>query len=270
MKWEQESKLAISAVLEGGNIAMQPQVALEIQTKQSARDIATAVDLEIEQTLIDILATSPYPIVGEESAADGSFMDGPTWVLDPIDGTANFVHGLDYYAISAGLCHGLDFLTGAVYLPRLRQLYSVSEGTAYLNETPIRHEHQPFSRSLVAAGFSNYAHDPSHRTRQYEVFGAVNDQSRGCLRLGSTAVNICFAAAGRVQGAYGLQAKIWDAAGALAVAIAAGCKVLVAPCGDRHSIDYIVGSRDTVDIIHRLCVSKGLMDEACKQWGGIG
>lgn len=269
MNWEQESELAISAVLEGGYIASQPTASLNIQTKESARDIATAVDLEVERALIDILACSPYPIIGEESASEGSYLEGPTWVVDPIDGTANFVHGLDYFAISVGLCHGLDFLTGAVYLPRLEQLYSVAEGTAYLNDTAIMHEHQPFRQSLVAVGFANYVHDPAHRALQYETFGILNDQTRGCLRLGSTAVNICFAAAGRVQAAYGLQAKIWDAAGALAVAIAAGCKVMVAPCDDQHSIDYIVGSHDTVEAIHQLCVAKGLMDKDCRRWGEI-
>lgn len=268
MKWEQESKLAISAVMAGGRIALQPVPSLGIQTKESARDIATVVDLQIERALIEILAGSPYPIVGEESAAEGSYLDGPTWVVDPIDGTANFAHGLDYYAISVGLCHGLEMLTGAVYLPRLAQLYSISQGTAYLNEQPIVHEHQPFGQSLVAAGFSNSSHDSAHRALQYEVFGTINDATRGCLRLGSTAVNICFAAAGRVQAAYGLRAKIWDAAGALAVAVAAGCKVLVAPCDGRNMIDYIVGSRDTVESIHRLCAAKGLMSSNCRCWEG--
>lgn len=264
--WTRESALAASAALAGGRIILQSAAELDVRVKESARDIVTKVDVEVERALIEILAGAGCPTLGEESAASGSFHECPTWVIDPIDGTANFVHGMEYFAVSIGLCHGLEFLTGAVYLPRLDQLYAASANGAQLNGMPIEHLHRPFNQSLVAAGFANYAHDPDHRARQYEVFGTINDVSRGCLRLGSTAVNICFAAAGRVQAAYGLQAKIWDAAGAIAVAIAAGCKVMVAPCGDKHGIDYVVGSRDAVAAIHQLCVGRGLMSEACKVW----
>ncbi|GBG15581.1 myo-inositol-1(or 4)-monophosphatase [Novimethylophilus kurashikiensis] len=267
MEWEEESRLAIAAVLKGGGMTQQPAVALDIQTKQSARDIATVVDLEVERVVMEMLGASPYPIVGEESAAERSYLEGPTWVVDPIDGTANFVHGMDYYAVSIGLCHGLDFLTGAVYLPRMQQLYSLVEGQAQLNHASIYHAHQPYRESLVAVGFANFAHDAEHRAKQYALFGDINDETRGCLRLGSTAVNICFAAAGRVQAAYGLQAKIWDAAGAIAVAIGSGCKVKVAPCSGRNTIDYIVGSRDAVDTIHERCVARGLMSADCREWG---
>jgi myo-inositol-1(or 4)-monophosphatase len=267
MKWEQESRLAASVVVQGGRMIQQSTAALDIQTKQSARDIATVVDLEVERALMEMLGASPYPIVGEETAAEHSYLEEPTWVVDPIDGTANFAHGMDYYAVSVGLCHGLDFLTGAVYLPRMQQLYSLAEGQAQLNNAPIYHAHQPYKASLVAVGFANFAHDAEHRSKQYALFGDINDETRGCLRLGSTAVNICFAAAGRVQAAYGLQAKIWDAAGAIAVAIGSGCKVKVAPCGGRNTIDYIVGSRDAVDAIHERCVARGLMSVDCREWG---
>lgn len=267
--WEEETRLAISAAREGGRIALHSAAALDIQTKESPRDIVTAIDLEIERAMLDILAQSAHPVLSEESVTGSVYAlheDKLMWVVDPIDGTANFAHGLDYFGICAGLCRGLDFLAGAVYLPRLDQLYSTAGQVALLNDTPLLHRHRPFSASLVGAGFANTVHDAAHRARQYELFGFVNEQTRGCLRLGSTAVNICFAAAGRLQCAYGLRAKIWDVAGALAVAIAAGCKVIVAPCGDQFSVDYIAGSSATATMIHEQCVGKALMAESCRVW----
>lgn len=267
--WQEENRLARAAALEGGRIALGSAAALDIQTKESPRDIVTAIDLEVERAMLDILAQSAHPVLSEESVTGSVYAlheDKLMWVVDPIDGTANFAHGMDYFGICAGLCRGLDFLAGAVYLPRLDQLYSTAGPVALLNDSPLLHQHRSFSTSLVGAGFSNSVHDAAHRARQYELFGFINERTRGCVRLGSTAVNICFAAAGRLQCAYGLRAKIWDVAAALAVAIAAGCKVIVAPSGDQFSVDYVAGSSDTAAMIHELCVAKGLMAESCRVW----
>jgi myo-inositol-1(or 4)-monophosphatase len=268
-QWEAEARLATQAAREGGRIAMGSAAALDIQVKESPRDIVTAIDLEVDRAIAKILAESPYPVLSEERAAGSAFVlqdETATWIVDPIDGTANFAHGMEYYGVCVGLCHGLDFLAGAVYLPQLDQMYSAVPGVAQINGTPARHQHRALNASLVGIGFSNAVQDPAHRSRQYEVFGRVNESTRGCLRLGSTAVNICFTAANRLQCAYGLRAKIWDVAGALAVAIAAGCKVMLAPCGDQFSVDYVVGSRDVVDAVHALCVERELMSADCLVW----
>ena len=252
-------------------MAMDSASPMNIQTKESARDIVTDRDIAIERAIMGILSGSAYPVLSEESPADNLYSmleEKLTWVIDPIDGTANFANGLEYYGISIGLCRGLDFPVGAVCIPRLEMLYSTQgHNLALLNGNPIVHEHKTIDESLVSASFSGSFHDQSHRARQYELFGTINDQTRGCLRLGSTAVNICFTLSGRLQATYGLRAKIWDAAGSLAIAIAAGCKVMVAPCDDQFSVDYIVGSRDTVDMIHEMCVSRKLMDKLCRVWG---
>ncbi len=268
-QWQEETLLAIAAAREGGRVARGSAAALDIQVKESPRDIVTAIDLEVDRIMLEILSASPYPVLSEERADDSGYAlheDTPIWIVDPIDGTANFAHGMEYYGICVGLCRGLDFLTGVVYVPQLDQLYSAGGGQAELNGSLLQHRHRAFNTSLVGAGFSNAVHDPEHRARQYAVFGLVNEQTRGCLRLGSTAVNICFTAAGRLQCAYGLRAKIWDVAAALAVAIAAGCKVMVAPCGDQFSVDYVVGSRDAVTAVHELCVDRGLMSAQCRVW----
>ena len=126
-----------------------------------------------------------------------------------------------------------------------------------MNGRLLRHLHRPPREALVAASFAS---GPENRARQYELFGEINDRTRGCLRLGSAAANICLAAANRLQAAYGLDAKLWDVAGALAVAIGAGCQVDVAPSRSGLGLDYIVGSSETVLTIRDLWRSKGLTE----------
>ncbi len=270
IKWQNETRLALCAAIEGGRIAMQSDAPLEVQVKESARDVVTSIDLEIERCAIAILAESGYPVLGEEtSSGSQSVLDDSRlrWVVDSIDGTANFVNGLEYFGVSIGLCQGLDFLVGAVCLPRLKQLYfTLGSDRALLNGHQLSHEHRAPRDSLVAGGFSGSYRDPEQRARQYALFGQINDQTRGCLRLGSAATNICFTAAGRLQAAYGVNAKLWDVAGALAVAIAAGCHIRVTPSDAPFSVNYIVGSRTVVAMIHELCVAQGLMEESCRTW----
>jgi myo-inositol-1(or 4)-monophosphatase len=266
--FEHETMLAVRAAIEGGRIAHDFAAKLNVRTKESARDVVTAADLAVQRHVFEVLAASKYGAVGEEDIgqkAAPSSADAPVWMVDPIDGTANYVAGLGLYATSVGLCRGIEFLLGAVCVPTERELFcTLGQNRALLNGKTITHEHRAPDASLVAASFSSAAGQPGARQAQYNVFGAINDRTRGCLRLGSAAVNICFTAAGRLQAAYGTQAPLWDVAGALAVAIRAGCRCVVAPSAAPGRVDYAVGSRDTVEMIRELCVQNGLMGEPCQ------
>jgi len=263
MAWEQELALAATAASKGAEIALNSALNLDIQIKESKRDIVTAVDLHIQAALTELLTDSAIPVLGEEDIAGSSYAIDDhilRWVIDPIDGSVNFANQLDYYAVSIGLCRGLDYLLGAVSLPKLGELYlSHAPDFSQLNGKTLKHEHRSAETSLVAGSFSGFAGDPVLRQAQYQLFGALNDATRGCLRLGSTAVNLCFVASNRLQLAYGFNAKIWDVAGGLAVAQAAGCHVIVVPSGDQFSVDYMAGSRDTVALALKLAIEHGLM-----------
>lgn len=264
---EFETRLALCAAVEGGRIAMMANAPQDVRVKESHRDVVTVIDLEIERSATAILSESGYPILGEETTqANWNSADNGKrhWVVDPIDGTTNLVHGMEYFGVSIGLCQELQFLVGAVCLPRLEQLYcTFGPNRALLNGRPLIHEHRALKNSLVAASFSNNHSDPERRMREYKLFGYLNDQTRGCLRLGSAATNICFTAAGRLQAAYGQHAKIWDIAGALAIASAAGCEIRITPTNVPFSLHYIVGSREVVSAIHELNIAHGLMEETC-------
>ncbi len=266
--WEKETALAMRAAVEGGRITLERPPTLFDQRKESARDVVTSIDLVVEQHIRYLLSESGYPVIGEESTDGHTYLlakEAPIWVVDPIDGTANYANGLDYYAVSVGLCRSGEFLLGAVCMPKTTELFcTLGEGRSLLNGRILLHEHRLPEASLVAASFSGIIGDPSQRQRQYQTFGKINDETRGCLRLGSAAANICFTAAGRLQAAYGFRARVWDVAAGLSVAIGAGCRALICSSKDGLYVDYIVGSRDTVAMIHEVCVQNGLMEERCQ------
>jgi myo-inositol-1(or 4)-monophosphatase len=269
MEWEYETRLALYAAIEGARIAIQSGTAPEIQAKESSRDIVTTVDIKVDKCINTILSESAYPILSEEAVARPvpDIESGQLyWVIDPIDGTANFVNGLEYFGVAIGLCRGMDFLVGAVCIPRIDQLYcTLDSSRALLNGRHLIHKHSGVSDALIAASFSGYFSNAHERAKEYTLFGKINNQTRGCLRLGSAAANICFTAAGRLQAAYGLNARLWDVAGAIAIAKGAGCAVLLAPSPyGPFRVDYIVGSRDVVTAIHFYATQIGLMENVCQ------
>lgn len=261
--WPQETILAIRAAVEGGQMARGRELGMAPTKKESFRDVVTPADIAVERYIRDQLETSPYTVIGEElsvrESGDLLSKGEPVWVVDPIDGTANYVNGFSYYAVSVGLATKKDFLLGAVCLPERIELFStLSHDRALLNGRIIVHSHRPPSESLIAVSFSGVCDDLVKREKQFRLFGDLNDRSRGCLRLGSAASNICLTAVGTFQAAYGVDACIWDVAAALAVAIRAGCSVLINRSDDALNIDYIVGSTDTVAMIQERAISIGL------------
>ena len=97
---------------------------------------------------------------------------------------------------------------------------------------------------MVAASFQNFTFDDPLRERQFQVFGEIDSVTRGVLRTGSTAINLCHAASGRLQVAYGLGAKVWDVAAGLAIAQSAGCYIFAQPSNRLGAVDFVVGSEE--------------------------
>ena len=193
-------------------------------------------------------------MISEEEAQALTQLPPTFWAVDPIDGTVNFSNGLSQFAICAGLVANGVFELGVVCAPALDELYfTLHEGSALFNGRPFRLAHQTTANALVAASFSSKA-----EASQYDLFRSVNESTRGCLRTGSAALNICWAATGRLQAAFGFEAKLWDVSAALAIARAAGCELVVRPGGDALSVDYCVGTADTVQHITQLAHDHGL------------
>lgn len=248
-------KAGLSAVLAGARLAEAARGAATVAHKGSLRDIVTQADLDISRTLTQHLSVPGWAVISEEGSTS-TVQPEVFWVIDPIDGTVNFSHGLPQYAVSAGWVEQDQCQLGVVCAPALDELYfTLNTERALLNGKPFSHVHRGWNEALVAASFAAQA-----GAAQYAVFQQVNEGTRGCLRTGSAALNLCWAAAGKLQAAYGFNAKLWDVAGALAVARAAGCEVRLRRQPGGLTLDYCVGSREVVQQLVGLAQAQGLWE----------
>lgn len=190
-------------------------------------DIVTSADTEAEDAIVATLraAFPDHAILGEESgnikgARDGS---GFKWIIDPIDGTANFVHGYPHYAVSIALAHGTEVTHAVVLDPVHDELFAAIKGKgAQLNGTPIRVSAcTALENALVGTVFPTRA---SPKMSGYlPVFNALVTRCAGIRRAGACALDVAFVAAGRLDGFWVTSLSPWDvAAGALLVKEAGG------------------------------------------------
>ena len=242
--------MALNAASEASNILLNSDGLVSVSLKESFRDVVTKYDYKIQDIILNKLNGSHYPVLSEELLRDydSEILNSETyWIVDPIDGTVNFAHNIPLYAVSIGLFHKMDFPVGVVSIPAQRELYFISpENTAYRNGEKIICDYEiDFCHGLISASFSSLKNSML-RANEYSLFGELNDSCRGCLRLGSAAVSICFVATKRLNAAYGLGVKIWDIAGAIAIAKAAQYEVWFNIKEDKISADFIVGSPNMV------------------------
>jgi len=201
-----------------------------IRTKSSPTDPVTVVDTETERLLRDRLAQlrPGDAVLGEEEGGAARAPAGrPVWVLDPIDGTVNFVYGLDAYAVSVGVQIDGVSVAGAVANAATGEVFSAALGQGARarvgNEViPLRcNPIDDLSLALVGTGF-NY--DSDRRRSQAAVVAQLLPQVRDVRRIGSCALDLCMVAAGRLDAFYESGVHVWDwAAGAL-IAAEAGAK----------------------------------------------
>jgi myo-inositol-1(or 4)-monophosphatase len=202
-----------------------PNSTSAVRAKSTPTDPVTVVDTETERLLRDRLAElrPGERILGEEEGGSPGFDDGRlTWVVDPIDGTVNFVYGVETYAVSVGVQRDGASVAGAVANVPTGALYSAALGHgAQLQRagvtTPLRCSAvEALSMSLLGTGFS---YQPEQRARQAEILTKVLPVVRDVRRFGSSALDLCMVAGGHLDAYYEDGVHVWDwAAGALIAA----------------------------------------------------
>jgi myo-inositol-1(or 4)-monophosphatase len=194
-------------------------------TKSSVTDIVTEMDQASERLLVEhIRAARPDDgFLGEEGAAEPG-TSGVTWVIDPIDGTVNYLYRLPGYAVSVGVRIGDDMVAGAVVNPVTGEVFTARRGHgAWLDGRAIRvNEPPPLDLALVATGFG---YDRERRRRQAEILTTVLPRVRDVRRAGSAAIDLCSLACGRVDAYYEQGLKPWDLAAGGLIAAEAGAVV---------------------------------------------
>jgi len=145
------------------------------------------------------------------------------WIVDPLDGTTNFLHQIPVFAVSIALRHGDEMISGVVYNVMVDEcFYAWKDGGAWLNGAPIHTAaNMEFSEALIATGFPYYDFE---RLEQYlSTFKELISSTRGVRRLGAAAVDLAYVACGRFDGFFEYSLHIWDiAAGILIVKEAGG------------------------------------------------
>jgi len=189
-------------------------------------DLVTEADFQSQKIVREFLL-GRFPHHGmlaeeDDPASGGASAAGFRWVVDPLDGTMNYVHGVPHYAVSIALEHCGELLVGAVYDPCLDELFSAAAGQgARCNGKPIRSSNitDP-DEALAVMGFPpGMAKDAP----DLRVFLEVVTRCQGIRRTGSAALNLCYIAAGRFDFYWSFSTKIWDvAAGALILQEAGG------------------------------------------------
>ncbi|WP_281032400.1 inositol monophosphatase family protein [Nocardia higoensis] len=206
-----------------------------VRTKSHATDPVTVVDTESEQLIRDLLARwrPGEAILGEEGGGSLGDEDAVAWVVDPIDGTVNFLYGVPGYAVSVAAMRGGRSLAGAVVDVAHAVTYSAGLGagaTATAADGTVEQlacsQAGELELTLVATGF---AYGRGRRTRQAEIVARVLPQVRDIRRFGAAALDLCHVAAGRVDAYYEHGLNPWDwGAGAL-IAAEAGALLTLPP-----------------------------------------
>ncbi|HNW90670.1 MAG TPA: inositol monophosphatase family protein [Bacteroidales bacterium] len=194
-----------------------------IETK-SDHDFVTYVDKASEKFLIQEL-TSLFPEAGIIAEESHQQKDNKRyhWIIDPLDGTTNYIHGMSPYAVSIALTDNEKEILGVVYEVGLDECFSAHiNGKAFLNNQPIRVSETPvLGKSFIATGFPS--RDYSKLQEYMELLKAVMFDTNGVRRLGSAATDIAYVACGRFDIFYEYHLSAWDvAAGAVLVKQAGG------------------------------------------------
>ena len=190
---------------------------------KGAVDLVTEYDLKSEQLLVEGIR-SAYPadaILSEEGG--GQEGEGVRWLVDPLDGTTNFAHGLPIFSVSIACVRAEQLLLGVIYDPTREELFHTLAGEgAFLNEAPIRvSAATTLNESLLVTGFPYDIRTNPDNNLSY--FNALAVRARAVRRLGSAALDLAYVAAGRFDGYWELRLNPWDwAAGVLLVREAGG------------------------------------------------
>lgn len=219
-----ELKVALDAAKMAGEFVISSQNNFKIQKmKQGILDFATDADYKSEKIIIDIIKKQ-FPndfILAEESSTKMQDVDR-VWIIDPIDGTRNFAHGLPHFCVSIAF-YSEKIKHGVVFAPKLNELFYASIGKgAFFNDKKLimRNPNYRLGESLVATGFSGkYQHKMDY------LLGKVKKVACACtdtMRLGAGALDTCYVASGRLGASFEYNLKPWDIAAALVILEEAG------------------------------------------------
>ncbi|HEY2344317.1 MAG TPA: inositol monophosphatase family protein [Xanthomonadaceae bacterium] len=216
--------------------------------EKSRQDFASEVDAQAEAEIVKELrrAHPDYAVLGEEGGAKGK--SNNVWVIDPIDGTSNYLRGNPHFCVSIALVENGTPTHGVVYDPLRNELFTASRGSgATLNDKRIRcTQRSTLEGAVLATGFA-----PRERTRapaQLECIRVLLEQAEDIRRAGSAALDLAWVACGRVDGYFEAGVKAWDIAAGMLLVREAGGHACDFNGGSDHLLD-MTGGRAGVQVV---------------------
>jgi myo-inositol-1(or 4)-monophosphatase len=217
---------------------------------KSEIDLVTHVDHESENFIINEINQTfvEHKFLAEESGESAGTSDH-LWIIDPLDGTVNYAHGVPFFCVSIAYAYKGEVKLAAVYDPMRNEMFSAERGQgARLNQRPLKvKQADKLKQSLLVTGFPYDAwHTAEHNFDNYERFGKL---TQGVRRMGSAALDLCYIASGRLDGYWELSVKAWDVAAAGLIAEEAGAKVTNIK-GEGNYIDTPVSIIAANEVLH--------------------
>jgi myo-inositol-1(or 4)-monophosphatase len=209
---------------------------VEIESKGS-NDFVTSTDIAAEEAIIETIRKS-YPnhtIIGEESGVLTGSDDDYQWIIDPLDGTTNFIKGIPHFAVSIALKVKGKLDQAVVFDPIRGELFTASRGKgAQLNNMRIRvKSHKDLSATVLATGFP--FKNRQHTKAYMAMFTSLFEKTSDMRRAGSASLDLAYVAAGRVDGFFEIGLKPWDTAAGELLVIEAGGLVTDFTGGHNHT-----------------------------------
>jgi len=220
--------IAVKAARRAGNVINRGARDIDLLTitSKGPKDFVSEVDREAERTIVEtLLATYPdHAILAEEGTAKGNNADAENvWIIDPLDGTTNFLHGFPQYCVSIALAQRGVVTQGVVYDPVRNDLFTATRGRgAFLNDRRIRVSRRQHLRDcLIGTGFP--FRDGSYLDTYLQMMKTMIEQTAGLRRPGAAALDLAYVAAGFYDGFWEVGLNAWDvAAGSLLIQEAGG------------------------------------------------
>ncbi|MEY3965797.1 MAG: hypothetical protein RL263_966 [Bacteroidota bacterium] len=219
------------------------KVGLEAIEEKTANQLVSFVDKNSEQMLVDGLKTllPNSTIIGEESAPENRTLTSETWIIDPLDGTTNFLHGLPVFSISVALFVDGQPHLAVVECPALKESFTAALGKgAWLNGEPIAVATNPdLKNSLIATGFPYYTF--GKMSEYLELLEVFMRSTQGLRRMGSAAIDLAYVACGRFDAFFEMNLSPWDIAAGILLVREAGGQVT-----DFHGKEDIVFDQEII------------------------
>lgn len=223
---ELKDVLMLAAKEAGAIIKQYFQGDFNVDNKDTINNLVTEVDTKAEAKIISVIKeTFPEHSIISEEVGELLQKSEYKWIIDPIDGTVNFAHGIPICCVSIGLLHHDEMLMGAVYNPMMNELFFAEKGKgAYLNDKPIKvSEKSDFRKAFLVTGFPYKW--PKTNEHPIKVFERIILEGLPVRRLGSAAIDLCWVACGRFDGFWEYNLNPWDVSAGYLIVLEAGGRV---------------------------------------------